>query len=444
MRKVWIIAVREYNAAVRTKAFIISVIMMPIFMLGGIVAQRLLKDQVDTTDKKIVVIDHTNRLFDVIETAAKARNETEITDDKTGQKMKPAYVVERVEPNDTDPDQQRVELSDRIRDKKLYAFVEIGEHVIDPQSKPASKIDLLPMSERIIYHGESAALDESRRWLGRVLNDEIRTIRLAKADLDAETVNQLTRFVGVEAHGLVSLEAGKVKSEGERSQDQLMLVPILIMFMMFMMIMIGAPPLINSVLEEKMQRIAEVLLGSVTPFQIMLGKLLGTVGVSLTMVVLYVGGGVIVADQINASDYIPYDLIPWFIVFQIVAIFMFGAMFIAVGAACSDLKEAQSMTMPVMILVMIPLFVWINVVKEPLSAFSTWMSLFPPCTPLLMLLRQATPASIPAWQPWAGLAGVVIFTVICVWAAGRIFRIGLLMQGKPPKITDLMRWALRG
>ncbi|GJM24181.1 MAG: hypothetical protein DHS20C16_05960 [Phycisphaerae bacterium] len=444
MRKIWIIAVREYNAAVRTKAFLISVVLMPVFMVGGIVAQKLLKDQVDTTDKKLAVIDQTDQLNDWIDQAAKIRNDEEVVDPETQKKINPAYIIERIEPEVGDPDAQRLELSNRIRAKELHAFVEIGKDVIDPKSDPNLKSDILPNSDRIIYHGESAAIDKMRRWLSNSLNFRIKQLRLEKTEIDPAVVAQITRYAQVEPHGLVSLEGGKVKSEGRKSEGQLMATPIIMMFLMFMMIMIGAPPLINSVLEEKMQRIAEVLLGSVTPFQIMFGKLLGTVGVSLTMVILYVGGGILLAEKINASEYIPYQLLPWFIVFQIMAIFMFGAMFIAVGAACSDLKEAQSMTMPVMVMVMVPLFVWVNVVKEPLSAFATWMSLVPTCTPLLMLMRQATPASIPAWQPWVGLGGVIIFTIFCVWAAGRIFRVGLLMQGKPAKITDLMRWAIRG
>lgn len=444
MRKTWYIAVREYNAAVRSKAFIVSMVLMPVFMVGGIVVQKLLKGKVDTTDKTIAVIDHTDQLCEAIEAAANAYNENELLDPKTGKKIKPKYIIERVAPSEEDPDKQRVDLSDRIRANKLHAFVEIGKDVIEPNSNPRANADILPMTERVVYHGERAAIDDMRGWVRRILNERIRELRLAKVDMAADVVERLTRFVPVEPHGLLSLEGGKVKAEGRRSEGQLMVIPIIIMMLMLMMIMIGAPPLINSVLEEKMQRIAEVLLGSVTPFQIMFGKLLGTVGVSLTMVVIYVGGGLLLADRIDATQYVPYHLLPWFVIYLVMAILMFGAMFSAVGAACSDLKEAQSMTMPVMVTVMIPMFVWVNVVKDPLSGFSTWLSLVPTCTPLLMLVRQATPSTIPAWQPWVGLGGVVLFTIFCVWVAGRIFRVGLLMQGKPAKLTDLVRWAIRG
>jgi len=84
------------------------------------------------------------------------------------------------------------------------------------------------------------------------------------------------------------------------------------------------------------------------------------------------------------------------------------------------------------------------VLKEPLSSFSTWVSLFPLFTPTLMLLRQSTPAVLPMWQPWVALLGVLVFTVLFVWAGGRIFRVGILMQGKPPRLMDILRWAIRG
>jgi ABC-2 type transport system permease protein len=81
---------------------------------------------------------------------------------------------------------------------------------------------------------------------------------------------------------------------------------------------------------------------------------------------------------------------------------------------------------------------------QPNGALVTAASLFPPFAPMMMLVRQAMPGGVPAWQPWVALAGILAWTMLAVWAAARIFRVGILMQGKPPKIADMVRWAIRG
>jgi len=208
--------------------------------------------------------------------------------------------------------------------------------------------------------------------------------------------------------------------------------------------MMGAVPLLNSVMEEKTQRIAEVLLGSLKPFEFMMGKVLGGVGVSLTGSVVYVVGGIAMVGAMGFAEFVPYRVLPWFFVFMLLAILMIGSMLAALGAACSDPKDAQSLTLPAMLPVIAPMFVMMPVLREPQSGLATWMSLFPPCTPLLMLARMATPGGVPGWQPWVGLCGVILFTLISVWAGGRIFRMGILLQGKPPKLGEMLRWAIRG
>jgi ABC-2 type transport system permease protein len=179
----------------------------------------------------------------------------------------------------------------------------------------------------------------------------------------------------------------------------------------------------------------------------MAGKLIGVVGVSLTIVCVYLLGGVLGARSAGQGQLIPANLgalLGWFIAFAALSVLMFGSMFIAVGAACSDMKEAQNMLFPVWIIIMIPMFVWFNVVREPASTFAVAMSLFPPATPMLMVLRTAALPSMPLWQPVLGVVLVVLTTLLCVFAAGRVFRVGILMQGKGAKFTDLIRWALRG
>jgi ABC-2 type transport system permease protein len=201
---------------------------------------------------------------------------------------------------------------------------------------------------------------------------------------------------------------------------------------------------LNSVLEEKMQRIAEVLMGSIPPFQLMLGKLLGTVAVSITMAAVYLTGAYIALERTGYAQYFPWHMVWWFVAFQILAVFMFGSIFIAIGAAVTDMKEAQSMMTPVMLLLVAPMFVWLNIVREPNSTMALAMSLFPPATPMLMVIRQSVPPGIPLWQPLLGVGVVLVSTLLCVFAAGRVFRVGILMQGKGAKVSELVRWAIRG
>jgi ABC-type Na+ efflux pump permease subunit len=206
----------------------------------------------------------------------------------------------------------------------------------------------------------------------------------------------------------------------------------------------GSSPLMQSVLEEKMHRIAEVLLGSVTPFQLMMGKLLGMVGVSLTVVTIYLLGAFYAIRQSGYGALFPAHVVWWFVVFTVLAVFMYGSVFCSIGAAVSDMKEAQSMMTPVMLVVMMPLFVWLNVTREPNATWSLIVSLFPPATPMLMTLRQAVPPGIPLWQPAVGMGIVLLCTVLCVFVAGRVFRVGILLQGKGANIGQMLRWALRG
>jgi ABC-type Na+ efflux pump permease subunit len=193
-----------------------------------------------------------------------------------------------------------------------------------------------------------------------------------------------------------------------------------------------------------MQRIAEVLLGSVRPFELMMGKLVGMTGVSLTMALVYLGGGYWAAHHFGFGENIAPELLAWFIVFQILAGLMFGSLFIAIGAACTELKETQNMLWPVMLLACLPMFFLGNILREPNSPLSRGMSFFPFATPTLMIARQAVPPGLPWWELTVGIILVLATTLLCVWAAGRIFRVGLLVQGKGAKFSEMLKWVLKG
>jgi len=438
MRKILLFAAREYKAAVKTKGFIIGLLIAPLMMGGSLIAFLLLKDRVDTTDKHVAVIDHTGKITPALVMAAEFRSTKEIFDTTTGRKTKPAYSFESVTPHTTDPTAQRLELSNRVRNGSLYAFVEIGASVVHPKNDD--------QASRISFYARNAAMDDLRNWVSGPINMRLRSLRLADAGIKESDVKDLFYWVGVEGMGLVTVDeaTGKARDAKEADRVSALIVPIIMMLLMLMMIMMTVPGMLHSVMEEKTQRIAEVLLGSISPFEFMAAKLVGGIAVALTSAAVYIVGGTFAVQYMGYSEYVPFIALPWFIVFMLLAIIMFGAYSAAMGATCSEAKDAQALSFPVILPALFPMFIYVPVAREPLSAFSTWISLVPPFTPLLMTLRLSTPGGVPTWQLYAGLGGVLLCTLFFVWVAGRIFRVAILMQGTPPKLSNIIRWAIRG
>jgi ABC-2 type transport system permease protein len=438
MRKIFILAKREYRVAVRTKSFIIGLVLAPLFMGGSLIAFALLKDKVDLTEKHIAVIDHSGLIAEYLSGVTEERNQSEIYNLGTGEQIRPAYYIDILEPDTADAFQQRLNLSNKVRNKKLHAFIEIGPEVVHPGTDPEKS--------RIKYFAENSAIDEVRDWFSWPINNRLRQLRVDELNIDDEGANDLFHWVDVEGLGLISIDrkTGGVKDARQIGIGETIIVPYIMVFLMFMMLMMSAIPLLTVVMEEKMNRIAEVLLGSVTPFQFMMGKILGGIAVSLTASAVYVVGGIITARHLEMENMIPYDVIPWFFAFLILNIIMVGSGMAALGSACNDNKDAQSLQFPAMLPVILPLFIMMPVIQDPLSNFSTGLSLFPPFTPLLMLLRLSTPVTIPLWQPIVGLIGVFIFTTFSVWAGGRIFRTCILLQGQKPKLVNLVKYVVRG
>lgn len=438
MRKILRFVKREYLAAVKTKGFIIMLLLMPVLMGGSGIAMYLLRGQVDTTDKRVAVIDRSGLVAEMVLKASEGRNAAAVFDKETGKKVQPAYVFEVIPPNDEDPRAQRLKLSDRIREGSLHAFLEVGQNVLHP----AGEEDTF----QIRYHGKNAAVDNIRNWLNNTINPYLRRMRLAEAGVEESKADEIMAWLQVEPMGLVSVdeETGEIKEARKTGEAEAILVPAVLFFLMFMLVMMGAMPLLQSTMEEKTQRIAEVLLGSLQPHQFMAGKVMGGLLVSLTGASVYVAGGVFFMRRLGLTEFIPFHVIPWFFAFLVLEIVMVGSILAALGAACNDPKDAQNLTFPAMFPVFFPMFIFMPVLQEPTSAFATWLSMFPLFTPMLMLIRKAAPVGIPAWQPWTGLVEVLLFTIFIVWVGGRVFRVGILMQGGPPKLSSIIKWAFRG
>jgi ABC-2 type transport system permease protein len=467
MRKIFVIARREYKAAVQTRAFLISLVVLPILVGGSVLVQWFLKDHVDTSEKHFAVIDRTphEQLATVLTAACETWNKARI--DEAGNPTQPAYLVEKVSPSADRPEdisQQRFDLSERVRKGTLFGFVEIGPRVLETPAAGQPQAAAKPRKWRdgegpdaptlstdddryaIRYQSNSPTYDSFRNFVGPVLNTAVRETRFASQGLPAEKVRAAVLRVPLLNKGLTHRNSATGQLEEGRDDNPLIsiLVPGGLLILMFLLILLGATPLMQGVVEEKMQKIAEVLLGSIRPFELMAGKLLGLVGVSVTLAAVYLSGAYWAARHYGYTDLIPVEVLGWFLVYLVLGVLMYGSLFITVGAACTDLRETQAMLWPVMLLAMVPMFVWINVVREPTSTFSTVASFLPNATPMLMLARVAVPPGIPWWQPAVGVVDVLAATLACVYAAGRVFRVGLLMQGKAATPRDLARWIFQG
>ncbi len=442
MRKVMVIAVREYLAAVKSKAFIITILMMPVLMGSGMIAEAFLGDaSLDTTDRRIAVVDHSGVLYDELAAAAELRNAIEIYDESSApakpKQIAPRFILERVLPAE-DVDESYLALSERVRSDELFAFVEIRPDVLESAGDDEQV--------GVRYFSNAPTYKNVRIWLSNVISASVRQWRFDRSGLDAEKVAWATRETSIDELGLVTRDEATGAIVQAEIVDKIgnVLIPIMLVVLLFMVIMMAAGPLIQSVIEEKMQRISEVLLGCIDPFGWMLGKLLGMVGVSFTIVGVYLGGGLAVAAERGVLDLVPTHLLGWFAAYQVLAVLMYGAVFVGVGAGCSDHREAQTALTPLMVVIMLPMILMESVIREPNSTMATVLSLVPPVTPVLMLARQAVSPGVPMWQPVVGMALVVATTVLCIFAAGRVFRVGVLMQGQGAKFRDMLRWAVKG
>jgi ABC-2 type transport system permease protein len=330
-----------------------------------------------------------------------------------------------------------------VRKGELFGFLDIGSGVLKSDQGDSSQ-----PAQSIRYQSNRPTNRDFPRLIEEPLTLAIQTGRMAEAHLGVslEKIQQIVRPAGLKSVGLMQHNpvSGRIEDETDVSRYAPIAVPIGFVLLMFMVVMMTATPLMQGVVEEKMQRIAEVLLGSVPPFELMLGKLLGMTAVSLTVTIVYLGGAYVAARQYGFDKHIPLNLLAWFIIFQGLAALMYGSLFIAIGAACTDMKETQNLLWPVLVLAMLPMFLMGSALQEPNSAVAVSLSFFPFSTPMLMILRQSVPPGVPSWQPLLGVVLVILTTLFCVWAAGRIFRVGILMQGKGAKLDEMFRWVFHG
>jgi ABC-2 type transport system permease protein len=176
----------------------------------------------------------------------------------------------------------------------------------------------------------------------------------------------------------------------------------------------------------------------------MMGKMMAAVALTMTSSLFYVAASLFVLQSMAMMGMAPLSVLPWFFIYMVADVLVVSSLAIAVGSACASPTDAQHLAMLVMAPTLIPLFLLAPIMQAPNGPMATVMSFLPPFTPLIMLMRQAMPGGVPVWQPWVSLIGVIAWTLFITWAAARIFRIGILVQGKTAKISEMARWAVKG
>lgn len=430
MSRIAIVAASEFLTLIRTKAFLIGVTLMPLFMLGTIAFQRFTEKRLDTRTRTFAVVDRTGHVFPVVEAATAVWNISAIGPD--GAPRAPKFEVRRADPGTGTLEALRLRLSEQVRAGELFAFVEVPPDIMDARKTPPA---------RIRYHSNHPSYEVLPRFVEAAVGRAVLAARFQAASLDPMLIDQLTQTPKLENLGVFQRDAsGRVSAGAEVSRMRTVAVPAGFMALMFLVVLSSSPQLLNSVMEEKMSRISEVLISSITPFQLMMGKLVGSGAVSMVLAAVYLAGAYRTAAYWGYAGTITAAMVAWFVVYLLCAVMLFGSLFISIGAACSDFKDAQGMMTPAMLVVMLPVFTWTAVLRAPDSALAVGLSLFPPATPFLMVLRMALRPQPPMWQVVLSIVLVSITVVAAVSAAARIFRAGILMHGKSATVRELIRW----
>jgi ABC-2 type transport system permease protein len=235
----------------------------------------------------------------------------------------------------------------------------------------------------------------------------------------------------------VAMTRAGEKSSGEMQQY---LVPMGFMMLLWISVFTSGQFLMTSTIEEKSNRIMEVLLSAVSPMQLMAGKILGQMGAGLLILIVYSGFGIGSLVLLNRQDLVETNNFLFLIGFFFIAFFTIAAMMAAVGSAVTDIHEAQALMMPIMLVVMIPMLLMMPIISAPSGTMATVMSFVPPISPFVMVLRMSSSQPPPTWQLWLALGIGALTVYVALKTAAKVFRIGVLMYGKPPNLATLIKW----
>ncbi len=433
MHKLWAVIRREFQARVQTKAFVIGTVLGPVIMGCMFVLPVLLSNR-ETRPKHIVVVDAASGQFGV-------KLERALAEERrgTGATAKPKYVVTRI------PAAGRLA---EVRDSliRLTGLARDTVHQIDGLLIAS---DQAFESGKVEYLGDNVGSPSEMGQLGNLVGQPILTERLERKGVDPVLVR--------EAQGRIDLNTSKI-TEGRltgESGDASFALAYAMAFLLYFSLLIYGIQVMTSVIEEKSNRIMEVLASSLSPFQLMAGKVIGVGAVGLLQLGIWVGtaaflsaNAVMITGLLNmppgAAAQMPLpairpDLLIVFLAFFLVGFFLFAAAYAAVGAMCNTMQEAQQASSVLTLIVLAGFISIFSLLNEPNGTLARVMSMIPLFAPIVMPVRYSL-TSI-SWLEVLTSLGLTILGMFAVaWLAGRIYRVGILMYGKKPSLRELAHW----
>jgi ABC-2 type transport system permease protein len=454
-----LVALREFSEHVKTKGFWIGISMVPILLFLSFKVPMLLDEYARPT-RYFMVYDPTGKYTSVIDDAIKDHYEK-----RNGEAIKEWMDRKKADPTTKDykalrPFFARVPLPTGI-DTTDAAHVREG---LRPYLLGDKKIDVGGEEQKLfalvmLPQNENKLRDYTEFWCTNLadkglkdviasgMEKELQHRELQSKGLDPKEIERIGKIDVKLAGKDPSKEEGK-ESVGE-AESYRQMAPVAFVYLLFVAIMTIAQMLLSSTIEEKSNRIVEVLLSSVTPWELMLGKLLGVAASGLTMLTAWIVSAVLMFEWMTASGNVlagqvfhlifgPGMLVP-FVLYFVLGYLMYASLLLALGSTCNTLKDAQNFMAPIMLVLVLPILSMVSIVNDPNGTLAQVMSWIPVFTPFVMMNR------IAGSPPLSDVIGTTILLVVTIalviWISGRIFRVGILRTGQPPKLLELLKLA---
>lgn len=410
-KQVWAVLRREYVERVRTKGFIFSTIAIPVLMLGSIGLSAFMAVRAEQSERDMVLVDFTGQVGEEV----------------AGRMESAGYDIEVV-----GTDVGLEELDRRVLDDEIEAYVVLDERTVREGA--------------FAYRSKDSPGRVRRALLEGIVVETVLEVRLSLTDNSAGVRELLGGGrLGFERLGEEVSEAEEISGIATGFAGALILYMSMLLYGAFVL---------RSVLDEKRNRVVEVVISAVTPGRLMLGKILGVGSMGMTQLGIWAACAALIgllgvpmlaarlpqADLSQIVELLPgVGTLVLLLVYFLLGFFLYASLFAAVGAMCNTEEEAQQANFPVMMLLIIPFMLQMFSLGGDPFAWMDWAALFPFFSPILMFPRAAS-GSVEWWMVALSLVFMVLAVGATAWVAGRIYRVGILMQGKRPTLRELVRW----